>query len=44
MYWFGLGLPDAFRKNTGHFVNSARSKLCRNSYAAQGKQKDNQYC
>jgi len=27
----GLGLPDAFRKNTGHFVNSAGSKLCRSS-------------
>jgi len=26
-----LGLPDAFCKNTGHLVNSARSKLCRNS-------------
>jgi len=25
------GLPNAFCKNTGHFVNSARSKLCRNS-------------
>jgi len=31
-------LPNAFCKNTGHFVNSARSELCRNSYAAQGKQ------
>jgi len=26
-----VGLPDAFFKNTGHFVNSAKSKLCRNS-------------
>jgi len=26
-----VGLPHAFCKNTGHFVNSARSKLCRNS-------------
>jgi len=26
-----LGLPDAFCKNTGYFVNSARSKLCRTS-------------
>ena len=25
------GLPNAFCKNTGHFVNSARSELCRNS-------------
>ena len=25
------GLPNAFCKNTGHFVNSARSKLCHNS-------------
>jgi len=25
------GLPNAFCKNTGHFVNSAKSKLCRNS-------------
>ena len=33
------GLPNAFCKNTGHFVNSARSKLCRNSEAAQGKQR-----
>jgi len=33
-----LGLPDAFCNNTSHFVNSARSKVCRNSYAAQGKQ------
>jgi len=24
-------LPNAFCKHTGHFVNSARSKLCRNS-------------
>ena len=23
-----VGLPDAFCKNTDHFVNSARSKLC----------------
>ena len=40
----GVEVPDAFCKNTGHFVNSARSKLCRNSYVAQGKQRDNQYC
>jgi len=33
------GLPNAFCKNTGHFVNSDRSKLCRNSEAAQGKQR-----
>jgi len=26
-----VGLPDAFCKNTGHFVDSSRSKLCRNS-------------
>ena len=32
------GLPNAFCKNTGHFVISARSELCRNSLAAQGKQ------
>jgi len=25
------GLPNAFCKNTGHFVNSARSELYRNS-------------
>ena len=25
------GLPNAFCKNTGHFVNSARSELCRHS-------------
>ena len=25
------GLPNAFCKNTGHFVNSARSELCHNS-------------
>jgi len=25
------GLANAFCKNTGHFVNSARSELCRNS-------------
>jgi len=25
------GLPNALCKNTGHSVNSARSKLCRNS-------------
>ena len=24
-------LPNVFCKNTGHFVNSARSELCRNS-------------
>jgi len=24
-------LPDAFCKNTGHFVSSDRSELCRNS-------------
>jgi len=37
----GQGLPDEFCKNTGHFVNSARprSKFCRNSLAAQGKQR-----
>jgi len=28
---YRIGLPDAFCKNTGHLVNSARSKLCRNS-------------
>jgi len=43
-----LGLPDAFCKNTGHFVNSTRpstrSKLCRKSLAAQGKQRDNEHC
>ena len=33
------GLPNAFCKNTGHFVNSARSTLCRSSYAAHGKQR-----
>jgi len=37
------GLPNAFC-STGHFVNRARSKQCRNSLAAQGKQRDNQYC
>ena len=26
-----VGLPNAFCKNAGHFVNGARSKLCRNS-------------
>jgi len=26
-----VGLPNAFCKNTGHFVNSVRFKLCRNS-------------
>jgi len=28
---FGVGLPDAFCKNTGQFVHSCRSNLCRNS-------------
>ena len=45
IFWLTYaGLPNAFCKNTGHFVNSARSKLCRNSQVAQGKQTDNQYC
>ena len=37
-----IGLPNAVCANTGRFVHAARSKLCRNSQAAQGKQRDNQ--
>ena len=31
VWWTCAELLIAFCKNTGHFVNSARSKLCRNS-------------
>ena len=37
------GLPNALGKNSGHFVNSARSKLCPDSQEAQVKQRDNQW-
>ena len=29
LFKFGVGLPDVFCKNTGHSVNSDRSRLCR---------------